>query len=563
MPAVAYLLMALEAARQLSDNGDSDANSFGLSNVILERPLPLSVFSDLETAVEIQLIARKSDTTNQYAFEIFSQDSAEGKSWARRCSGDFVTQIAIESSALNLPDQYHDQALMNLAQTLEPTIGESLSNLRLNSEGSSGGLKRKIADSESHAVDPLILNSILRLSPLSLLSQNTLAKYRLSTLTSLTISSQSHPSICEHFATRVKPLESGIMKSDCEIRLSGKLVSLQGVRYQAAKVAHQRPPLNSLFFKPTLLPDITRISTAEPMSISRCAELLSHKWPSCDIKITDGPEELTVPILEAFGTGNGEARSFFRSIKCSSKPPDVLSDRVQLVDGSKASCKYHMIFIQDIPPVAQLSDQLHPRGFICIPKAHVQDLRSDESASLEVVCDITGLTLDPWVLLRQKTGLSLVGASRRVVMFDSQHSLHSLNGLARMESVPLESGEVARFCEQGGLTRFDAIIIDFPEKPVVTTWTGAELMPWLQVLLKSAQSILWVTRNRYSSPFSNVAGSLLRTLQAELPSLRTSWLVTNETAGKSQGTFTTQVEQAYVRMIEGDQELVRRVGESG
>lgn len=132
-----------------------------------------------------------------------------------------------------------------------------------------------------------------------------------------------------------------------------------------------------------------------------------------------------------------------------------------------------------------------------------------------------------------------------------------------MESVPLEPGEVARFCEQGGLTRFDAIVIDCPEKPVTTTWTGAELMPWFQVLLKFAQSILWVTCNRYESPLSNVAGSLLRTLQAELPSLRISWLVTDETAGKSPINFTAQVEQAYVRMIEGDQELVRRPGESG
>lgn len=341
------------------------------------------------------------------------------------------TQIAVESSAFNLSDQYHDQALMNLAQTLEPTISKSLSNLRLNSKGSSGRFKRKIANSESHAVDPLILNSILRLSPMSVVSQNILAEYRLSTLASLTISTPSHPSSYEHFATRVKPSESGIVESDCEIRLSGKLVSLQDMRYQAAKVAHQAPLLNSLFFKPTLLPDITSLSTAEPMSISRCAVLLSRKWPSCDIKITGVPEELTVPTLEAFGTGNGGARSFFRSVKCSAKPLDVFSDRVQLVYDSEASNKYHMIFTQEILPEARLGDGLYPGGLVCIPKAYRQDLRLDQSPSLEVLCDITELDSNPWVLLRHTTALSPVCARRRAVMFTSHHIVYTLSIVSR------------------------------------------------------------------------------------------------------------------------------------
>ena len=60
-----------------------------------------------------------------------------------------------------------------------------------------------------------------------------------------------------------------------------------------------------------------------------------------------------------------------------------------------------------------------------------------------------------------------------------------------------------------------------------------------------------------------MAGSLLRTLQAKQPSLRISWLVTNELAAKNRVMFGTQVEQAYIRMNEGEHELVRIAGELG
>ena len=555
--------MALEAARQLSDTRGSNPDSFGLSKVILERQLPLSVFFDAETAVEVQLIARETDAPNTFAFEIFLETLAEGESWARHCSGNLEIQTVVEPSTLSFPDLSQDQALMNQAQMLEPSIGENLSNLKLSPEGSMGEFQSKIRDFENLAADPLVLNSILKLAPLSVLSQRHLAEWHLSSLASLTVSDRPYQSSSEHFATRVKLSESGFLESDSEIRQSEKLISLQAIRYRATKVFRRKPPLDSLFFKPVLLPDITRLSTIKSMSISRCAQLLSHKWPSCDIKIDSATESFTVSILGAFGAGNHGARSFFRSIKCFSVPPGFVSDRVQLVDDSGTSSNYHMIFSEEKHPLIQLSDQLHSGGFLCVPKAHTQDLTSNKSTSLEFVCDITGLGQHPWVLLRQSVTLSPALANRRVVIFAERYSLRSLNGFERTETVLLEPDSLARFCEQDSFTTFDAIIIDCPEKPIVTTWTGTELMPWFHILLKYAQSILWVTRNRHKNPFSNVAGSLLRTFQAEQPSLKISWLVTTELAAKSRGIFGTQVEQAYTRMIEGENELVRTAGDFG
>ena len=563
MPEAAYLLMALEAARQLSKNSGSNADSFGLSNVILERQLPLSVFSDIEAAVEAQLIAREMDAPNNFAFEIFLQTVAEGDTWAKHCSGNLETQNLVKPPLLNLPDQSHDQVLMNQAQILEPNIRESLSNLKLNPEGSSGDMRGNVDGIEDPAIDPSVFHSILRLPPMSLLSQNPLMNYRFSSLVSLTLSPRPHQSSREHFFSHVKPPELGFVESESEIHQFGNIMSLQGMRYQATKFLHEKPALDSLFFKPVLLPDITRLSNAKPMSISRCAQLLSHKWPSCDINIDDVPEILTVSVIEAFGAGDHAARSFFRSIKCSSMPPDVVSHRVQLVDRSNRSSRYHIIFTQDSPPLGQLSDHLHQGGFVCIPKAHMQGLPFNTEPSLEVVCDITELGSTQWVLLRQARIKTPVCTSRRIVIFANQRDLRSLNGFEILDTVPLEPDPVARFCERNSFPKFDAIIIDCPENPVITTWTGKQLMPWFHVLLKSAQSILWVTRNRDKKPYSNVAGGLLHTLQAEKPSLRISWLMTDEMLEKNQDVFAEQVEHAFLQMIDDKHELVRTAGQSG
>ena len=554
--------MALEAARQLSDHRDSNADLIRLYDVKLKQNLPLSVFLGADTTVEAHLVARQMDRFDRFTFEIFSSNAADEKSWARHCTGIFETQSTVESSNLNVEDQPHDQTLINQAQVLEPNIGDHLTYFTLSLEGSSGEFRCNVDDFDTYAVDPLVLNSIIRLPPMTLLGRNLPAQFHLSSLASITAPIRPQRSNCGRFTTRVKSTGLCHAESDIEIRQSENVISLKGLRYRATKVIHEKPALNSLFFKPILLPDVTKFSAALSMGISRCAELLTHKWPMCDIKILKVPERCTLSILEAFDVAGDRARSYFRSIKCSSLPQGIVLDRVQLVDGSDESSKYHMIITQEAPSGVQLSDQLHNGGLLCIPRAYMHDLDPNQSASYEIVCNISGLDLDPWVLLHKATGPHSACAGRRAVIFASQQGLPSLNSFDTVESVPLEPAAAMRFCERNNFERFDAIIIDRPEKSVIITWLGDELMPWLQCLLKSANSILWVTGNWHKTPYANVAGSLLRTLQSEQPSLKISWLVIDETANMDPGTFAWQIEQAFVRMVEGEDELVRTIGGS-
>ncbi|CAF9930981.1 MAG: hypothetical protein ALECFALPRED_004772 [Alectoria fallacina] len=563
MPAAAYLLMAVEAARQLCGNRNSDADSLCISNVHFDQPLPLSLYSRTDAGPEVQLIARQMDGTDKSAFEIFSQSPADEDLWTRHCYGNFETEATAESPILNSQKLLHDQVLLDHARTLGHSVGVGLNNFKLSLEGSSGEFERSIDGVKAYPVQPSVLNSILELPPISLLGQNLPAEHHLSSIASLTVPILRVGSDCGRFVTHVKPLEFCNVQSDIEISQCKGTISLKGLHHQATKVIHQKPSLNSLFFKPILRPDITRLAATTPMDISRCAELLTHKWPMCDIKINEIPENCTLSILEAFRTASGEARSYLRSMNCSSIPPGIVSDRVQLVNLSDMTSKYHMIFTQDVPSVVQQSDRLHPGGFLCIPKAHLQHLESNQRAALEVVRDISGLGSDPWMLLQRATDLNQACAGRRAVMFTDQRVLPSLNALKNLEYVPLEPAAVARFCKQDSFAKFDAKIIDCDEKSVITTWTGKELMPWVRVLLKSADSILWVTSSRHKNPFANVAGSLLRTLQSEQPSLKISWLLIDEMANQDRDTFASQVEQAFVRMAKGENELVTRIGEPG
>ena len=555
--------MALEAARQLSHSRKSDTGSVRLSNVELKQQLPLSVFIEADTVVEAQLIARQLDGTNMFSFEIFSQNAADENSWVRHCAGNFETRLFVEPSFLSPHDEPFDEVLMDQVQALEPSVVVDLSGLKLGPEGSSGEFERKVDDVGSYDVHPSTLNSILRLPPMSLLNRNVLAEHRLSSLASISVPNQPQRSQCGRFIIRVKSSRFCHVESDIDISQSGYVISLEGLQYQPVKVVHRDPVPNSLFFKPILVTDITTLAAAVPMTFSRCAELLTHKWPMCDIKISGVPERRTLSILEAFGATRGEKRLYFRSIKYSSVPPGAVSDRVQLVDGSDITSKYHVIITGDAPSEVQLNNQLHPRGFLCIPKTQMGEPKSKETAPLEVICEITGLGQDPWVLLRKSSGPSLVCADRRAVIFTNDHVLRSLKAFERMEFVALEPAAVARFCKLNNYASFDAIITECPEKSVISMWTGSELMPWLQDLLKSADSVLWVTRSRSGKPFANLAGSLLRTLQSEQPSLKISWLVTDDMATEHRDAFASKIEQAYVRMVEGGNELVTRTGQLG
>ncbi|CAL8585052.1 hypothetical protein XPA_010631 [Xanthoria parietina] len=80
--------------------------------------------------------------------------------------------------------------------------------------------------------------------------------------------------------------------------------------------------------------------------------------------------------------------------------------------------------------------------------------------------------------------------------------------------------------------------------------------------MEQADSLLWVTLDASSSPFVDIAGTLLRTLQAEQPSLKVSWLCLNQRQ-RSEAELVKSIEVAYASMMHGDNEVRLDWGATG
>ncbi len=123
----------------------------------------------------------------------------------------------------------------------------------------------------------------------------------------------------------------------------------------------------------------------------------------------------------------------------------------------------------------------------------------------------------------------------------------------QVEKIPLMLPTVSEFCQRSVHHRFDAVVIDLKEKSVIASWPGEVFIPWMQNLLKHADSLLWVTGHDSTSQSHRLAGTLLGTLQSEQPSLKVSWLTVSKNADSN--STEEKILKAYASMLEGDNEI--------
>lgn len=62
--------------------------------------------------------------------------------------------------------------------------------------------------------------------------------------------------------------------------------------------------------------------------------------------------------------------------------------------------------------------------------------------------------------------------------------------------------------------------MDCDEDSLLASWPGRDLLPWIQNILERVGNSLWVTDQKSENPFSNIAHSFIRTIQAEHPSTK-------------------------------------------
>lgn len=194
------------------------------------------------------------------------------------------------------------------------------------------------------------------------------------------------------------------------------------------------------------------------------------------------------------------------------------------------------------------SRRLHADGLLCSLKPSGD---AGDDRTLDSVSSITGIGPQQWYLWRKRPSPRVAQPNRASVLFATMPVGPLWAIFPNKNHVKLDAVSIAEFCTQKDIGRFDAIILGTPEQSVITQWTGKDFMPWMQTLLRCADSILWITES-VRSPFANVTGTLLRTTQSEKPSLKVKWLVLGDAVEQPSDI----VLQAYNGILGGDNEIL-------
>lgn len=558
MPTAAYILMALEAGRQLQKSDGLTTSVLGFSDFVFEDPFPLALFRDTDTMIEFQFIARQIEKDKSFDFEILSAAAGCQTAWTRHCTGTLhlssnsTSQVHASASSLT-----HDPILLEQSQLFGHDTFSHLKCLQLCSQGSTGHFDEYFSSHEHYPLDPVALDSILRLSPVSVLARNLPSVYKLRSIGYMKFPVHTENLVSGRFTVAIDSTHSYGCHSSIEIKQDHISSSLENLYYEVDRLLAPEPVMKSLFFKPMNLPDITKQPDSDVMSISDCVRLITHKWPMADVKVSGLEYEDVRILLETLQNAGVDKRQRFRSVQILGAQENAEYDFVHYVDSLDVEIKAHIIFSRHHLNPAQISSHLEPNGFACT-------LGSDEieySSSFEMVCRVVGLDHDDWVLWRMTEGPGLELEGRETVLFGclSQQDL-SMETLKATEHIPLQPHAIREFCKRSKKERYNALVFDDFEKSVITTWQGRDLVPWLQFLLKSAESILWVTSQGQCNPFVNVAGTLLRTLQSEQPSLKVTWLILRDP--EPAHALQRRILLAFSSLLKGENELRLEVKDS-
>ena len=554
MPPAAFILMAQECARQLQPSVNPGASSTLLSDVIFDHPLQLTLFENIDTVIELHFLTHQLDIVDAFQFEIVSMKTESQDSPIRHCSGKlFLANTPIEDKGISSLTVRHNSLLLEHWPNSRRVL-RNFKELKVSSEGQSGVFESGQNGHINYTMDPLVLDSILSLVPASVSSKNLLTSFSIYSIKNVLAPVTKSTNTRGTFITAVIPTQQNEIQSNIEISLGTSPVFFSGICYKVDQRIKASPVLDSLFFTPVIMPDISTLSPSKSISLSRCLKLVTHKWPMCDIGVTgvvDG--DVSNILTQLPGTSSSE-QSSFRSIHIKGEANEFSSSRVRFVDSLDPSMKFHLLFEGSCSNVKESYAQLHQNGLICV-STRTKKLEESFGEKSKFICTVTDSDNSGQWLMWQKqcdTEQSLTPRQTRIFACPKQ-SISAIDCLVDAEIVPLDPRIVRVYCERIETDRFDAVILDSLEKSVIATWPGEDILPWLQVLLKLTDSILWVTTRNLNSPHSNIAGNLLRTLQAEMPSLRVSWLILD--GGETDSVKQARITAAYSSLLNGENEL--------
>ena len=516
--------MAMEAARQCWAPHISVHSAIQLRNFRVVRSIDFPTLKHGSGTIAIQLQSRMELETKM-SVEIHCTKIDSPTKWNLCCSG--IVELIPEMSQGFYPDTWEstsDPILLRKARILYPEPFETVEGLDMSSGKIRGTTKTDQIPSsfQEYPVHPVILESILSLGPLSLFDRNRPVYHCVKSIETFQMRFNARENRLLKFAVNTNATQWGRAVSSIEVLGGIENILIGQVCYSATELIPAKRTTSSLFFKPICLPDITKPIYTRSLTIQEVIQRLSHKWPMSDIAIEHVSVEAQGRILETLH--------------------EAENSRIKAVQELTPGSGGHLIFASQDHSLQSLGRYLQPSGLACF-RNHSEHL----DKGFTYVCQVTGLDEAPWALWQKEYPITFSTPKQRII-FNNQKT--SIKGHLHLNLTP---SEVRAFTSRYGKERFDAVLFDDPDSSIILKWPGKDLIPWLRYLMEHAESLLWITTNA-SSLFNSVTGTLLRTLQAEQPSLKVCWLVVNEVQIED-ASLAAQIENAYSCMLQGDNEL--------
>ncbi|KAL3426053.1 beta-ketoacyl synthase domain-containing protein [Phlyctema vagabunda] len=514
MPITVFLLMAIEAARQLQISLELNSKFCQLSEVIFEEDLPLSLFSRPDTVIELHFSAKKNKGET-YTFTISSLPTDEARPEMNHASGI----ISWEDRVKRVSDLHgfriqHDPMLLDRYRELKPGFDEKLKSVRTSGSSFTGAFKTTDA-APSTSVQFLTLDALLTLPVLPSLVSRLPWKSRVLSIGLMTIPTQIIAFDDPTFAVRAAL--SG--RFELEINRGSKCLHILDLSLQDLGTYHPQREFGSLLYRPSMLPDISLLPFTEtPINLQALLSMVTHKWPMCDLGVCQLGQEKTNRILECLRKWE---RKRYRSIQVTFEQTLRLEKDVRFSDTFDTDTRLHMLFAAESTRSEHITEFIGPHGILCLERI-TEAAEVDLTKSFEMIGFVQFMDgSDPWSLWRRRASPKL--APLRNVRIFSSGLLTDLIDDLPAKLVELEHNSISRFCTLE-TESYDAIIMESDIKSIISTWPGDQLIPWLQHLLRFSKRIIWVTQKQQESPFASLAGIVLRTLQSEKPSLKVTWL---------------------------------------
>jgi len=555
LPESAFILMALEASRQIQILEKVEGASIKLTNIDFSEGLLLSALTNDDSTIETQFNLRRLEGIQSTSF-VFSATSLQSdRVWKEHCSGTLTFPAKTSNRPTFEGSINHDSELLDYIESFKTLPPLALDTIRINGDRASGTFTSYTTEDEQYHLASVLFASLTQVPMMLLLGCGLPASYKLGSIDNIEVPLGSWRIRDGDFnadLTRLGPTRS---KAELQI-LDGKghYISLGGMRFRTSHLIKKEPALKSLFYKPEVLPDITYMKPTTTLPISRVIQLVTHKWPMSDFAIVDLTSDDLGTLNSHVQSHEVSARPRFRSLNILGESPTSDLGRVRTMRSFGADQRFHLLFCsaQDLP-----SYTLHmlQAGLVCVrtEESDDQDLIEDK---IDLICQVSGFQSCGWLLGRLKPLQNGGLPTRKLKIFANEGFNPSLLGdFGDFEFTQLEKQATAKIStgQQQSQDAFDLIVLDCGEASMLAAWAGSDLLPWLQAVLERVGNLLWVSCQTGESPFSNVSGSFIRTIQSEHPSMKAASLLFKD--NNDSDFLSKTVFEVHDKMLHGSNEV--------